>query len=81
MEENITATGGNADTDVAFRNCTRFRRCVSHMNDEHVETAKILDIIMPLYNLIEYFDSYADSSASLYQFKRDEQNIRRFIIF
>ena len=42
------------------------------MNDEHVETTENLDIIMPMYNLIEYFDNYADSSGSLYQFKRDE---------
>ena len=30
---------------------------------------------MPRYNLLEYFDNYADSSGSLWQFKRDEQNI------
>ena len=28
-----------------------------------------------MYNLLEYSDNYADSSASLYQFKRDEQNM------
>ena len=27
---------------------------------------------MPMYNLIEYSDNYADSSGSLYRFKRDE---------
>ena len=27
---------------------------------------------MPMYNLIEYSDNYADSSGSLYQFKGDE---------
>ena len=26
---------------------------------------------MPMYNLIEYSDNYADSSGTLYQFKRD----------
>ena len=26
---------------------------------------------MPMYNLIEYSDNYADSSGSLYQFERD----------
>ena len=30
---------------------------------------------MPMYNLLEYSDNYADSSVSLYQFKRDEQNM------
>ena len=41
-------------------------------NDEHVETAENLDIIMPMYNLIEYSDNYNDLSESAYQFKRDE---------
>ena len=64
-----------ADTTVAFKNCAPFTKCVTHINDEHVETAENLDIIMPMYNLIEYSDNYADSSGSLYQFKRDESPI------
>ena len=42
-----------ADTNVAFKNCASFTRCATHINDEHVETAENLDIIMPMYNLIE----------------------------
>ena len=61
-----------AHTNVAFRNCAPFRRCTRHINDEHIETAENLKIIMPMYNLIEYSDNYANSSGSLYQFKRDE---------
>ena len=61
-----------ANTNVAFKNCAPFTRCVTHKNDEDVETAENLDIIMPMYNLIEYSDSYSGSSGSLYQFKRDE---------
>ena len=61
-----------ADTNVAFKNCAPFTRFATHINDEHFETAENLDIIMPMYNLIEYSDNYADSSGSLYQFKRDE---------
>ena len=30
---------------------------------------------MPMYNLIEYSDIYQDSSATLYQYKRDEQPV------
>ena len=46
------------------KNCGPFKRCVTHINDEHVETAYIfVDIIMPMYNLIEYSDNYADSSG------------------
>ena len=68
----IKYTNIAADTNVAFKNCAPFTRCVTYINDEHVETAENLDIIMPMYNLIEYSDNYSDSSGSLYQFKRDE---------
>ena len=61
-----------ADTNVAFKNCAPFTRCVTHINDGHVETAKNLNIIMPIYNLLEYSDNYNGSSGSLCQFKRDE---------
>ena len=45
---NITAAGGNADSNVAFKNFAPFIRCVTHVNNEHVETAENLDIIMPM---------------------------------
>ena len=64
-----------ADTNVAFKSCVPFTRCVTHINDEHVETAENLDIIMPIYNLIEYSENSADSSESLYQFKRNESPV------
>ena len=64
-----------ANANVAFKNCAPFTRCVTHINDQHVETAENLDIVMPMYNLTEYSDNYADSSGSLYQFKRDEPPI------
>ena len=44
-------------------------------NDEHVDDANDLDIAMTMYNLIEYNDNYSDTSRSLWQFKRSEQNI------
>ena len=34
-----------------------------------------MDVIIPMYNFIEYSDNYADSSGSLWQFKRDEQKM------
>ena len=69
---NITATGGDANTRVAFKNCAPFTKCITHINDEHVDNADNLDIIMPMYNLIEYSDNYSDTSGSLWQFTRDE---------
>ena len=69
MTEYIKVVHVAVNNNVAFKNCAPFTRCVTHINDGHVETAENLDIIMPMYNLIEH---YADSSGSLYQFKRDE---------
>ena len=66
MTGDIKVAGIAADTNVAFKNCTPFTGCVTHINDEHVESAENLDIIMPIYNLIEYSDNNADSSGSLY---------------
>ena len=55
----------DADINVVFKNCAPFTRCVTHINDEDVETAENLDVIMPMYNLLEYSNNYADSSGSL----------------
>ena len=75
MTGGIRVEGVAANTNVAFKNCAPSTRCVTHVNDELVETAENLDIIMPMYNLIEYFDNYADSSGNLYQFKRGESSM------
>ena len=48
---------------------------MTHINDEHVETADNLDIVIVLYSLIEYSDNCSDSSGSLWKYKRDKQNI------
>ena len=71
MTGDINVADVTADIKLAFKNCPPLTRCVTHINDEHVETAENLDIIMPMYNLLEYSEIYADSSGSLYQFKRD----------
>ena len=65
----IAAVGGDENTPIAFEKSAPFRRCVTHVNDEHVETAENLEIIMPMYNLLEYSGNYADSTGILWQFK------------
>ena len=62
-------------TRVAFKNCASFTKCVTHINNEDVDNAENRDIIMPMYNLIEYSDNYSDTSGSLWQFKRDESPV------
>ena len=65
MTGDIKVAGAAPNTNVAFKNCAPFTRCITRINDKHVETAENLDIIIPMYNLIEYSDNYADSSGSI----------------
>ena len=60
------------DKGVAFKNCAPFTNCISEINNTQVDNAKDIDIVMPMYNLIEYSDNYAKTSGSLWQYFRDE---------
>ena len=68
----IRAAAADANTTLALKNCAPFIKYNLEINDEHVDTAENLDITIPMYNLIEYSDNYQDSSATLYQYKRNE---------
>ena len=73
VDDTIRAANNvNDDTRLALKNCAPFTKCNLEINDEHVDTAENLDIVMTMYNLIEYSDNYQDSSATLYQYKRDQ---------
>ena len=72
VDGTIRATNAVNATRLALKNCAPFTKCNREINDEHIDTAENLDIVMPMYNLIEYSDNYQDSSATLYQYKRDE---------
>ena len=72
VDGTIRGTGGDDNTRLALKNCASFTKCNLEINGEHIDTAENLDIVMPMYNLIEYSHNYQDSSATLYQYKRDE---------
>ena len=72
VDGTIRAAAANNNTRLALKNCAPFTKCNLEINDEYVNTAENLDIVMPMYNLIEYSDNYQDSSATLYKYKRDE---------
>ena len=71
----ITITGqGNNDAarqaderekGVIFKNCAPFTECISRINNTDIDNAKDIDIVMPMYNLIEYSDNYSKTSGSL----------------
>ena len=80
----ITITGSRDDAaarqadervkGVVFKNCAPFTNCISEINNTQVDNAKDIDIVLPIYNLIEYSDNYAKTSGSLLQYYRDEPN-------
>ena len=72
VDGTIRAANAVNATRLALKNCAPFTKCNLEINGEHVDTAENLDIVMPMYNLIEYSYNYQDSSATLYQYKRDE---------
>ena len=61
VDGTIRAAAGYANTRLVLKNCAPFTKCNLEVNDEHVDTAENLDIVMPMYNLIEYSDNYQDS--------------------
>ena len=75
VTRDITATGGDANANVAFKSCAQFTTCVSHINDEHTDTVKNIDITISMYNLIEYSSNYSETSGGLWKFKTDESHV------
>ena len=81
-EITITGAGDDAaarqaderDKGVAFKNCAPFTNCISEINNTQIDNTKYIDIVMPMYNLIEYSDNYSKTSGSLWQYYRDEPN-------
>ena len=65
------ADANNTNKKVIFKNCAPFTSCMSEINNVQVDNAKDIDIVMPMYNLIEYCDNYAKKSGSLWQYCSD----------
>ena len=59
---------------VIFKNCTPFINCKSEINNIEIDNAKGIDIVMPMYNLIEYSGNYSRTSGNLWQYYKDEPN-------
>ena len=47
------AAANNSNKKVIFKNCAPFINCISEINNTQVDNAKDIDIVMPMYNLIE----------------------------
>ena len=70
----ITITGEGADDaveqaderdkGVTFKYCAPFTKCMNRTNNTDIDNAHDIDIVMPMYNLIEYSDNYSKTSES-----------------
>ena len=72
-----SARGRQADERnkvVIFKICAQFIKCISKTNDTKIDNAQDNDIVMPMYNLIEYSDNYSKISERLWQYYKDEPN-------
>ena len=78
MSRSITINGAGDDDNakqldqrnkgVMSKNCGPFTDCISEINNTQLDKAKDLDVVMTMYNLIEYSDSYLETSGSLWQY-------------
>ena len=55
-----------------LKNNAPFVSCITRINGELIEDADDLDIVMPIYNLLEYSKNYRKTIGSLYNYYRDE---------
>ena len=72
----ITVAGNNLrdrqDRSLIFKNNAPFVSCITRINGELIEDADDLDIVMSMYNLLEYSKNYRKTIGSLYNYYRDE---------
>ena len=65
---NAAAAGADANNT---NNCAPFTRCISKINNTEIDNAQYIDIVMPMYNLIEYSNNYSKTSRILSQYCKE----------
>ena len=55
------ADANNTDKKVIFKNCAPFTDCITKINNTQVDNSKDIGIVMPMYNLIEYYSKISGS--------------------
>ena len=63
-----------SDKGTIFNNCAPYTDCVSEINNTKVDNTKDLDIVMPMYDLIEYSNNFSKTPRSSWQYCRDESD-------
>ena len=71
----LAACGGNKNKMVTFKNCAQFTGCISEINTKQEHNDKDKDIVMLMYNLVEYSDNDIKTSGNLWQCYGDEASL------
>ena len=50
----MDANANNVSKKLIFKNCAPFIECISEINSTQVDNSKDIDVVMPIYNLIEW---------------------------
>ena len=58
----------NTNKKVIFKNCAPFTDCITEINNTQVDDDQKIEIVIPMYNLIEYSGAYLKTSGSLWQY-------------
>ena len=58
--------------NLIFKNNAPFINCISRVNGIKIDNAEDLDIVMPMYNLLEYSKNYKKATGSLWNYYRDQ---------
>ena len=69
------AAVNNTNNKLILKNCAPFTDRINEINNVQVDDAQKIDIVMPMYNLIEYSDAYLKTSGSSWQYFRDEPGL------
>ena len=63
---------GHQVTQVAFKNCAPFIKCLSKIDGKILDDPEDLDLVMSMYNLIEYRSNYSETTGSLWFYFKDK---------
>ena len=65
------AAANNTNKEVIFKNYDPFTNWISKINNAQIDNAEYIDIVMPMYSLIEYSDNYSKTSGSLWKYCKE----------
>ena len=60
----LAAGGGNNGIEVVFKNCASFIDCISEKNNTQIVNVNDINVVMPIYDLIDYSNNYSKTSGS-----------------